>query len=107
MFKKVFVAMVIVGFMAGSAFAGEMPPKFKKCKACHGLPGSGKGKVGPNLDTSEWPLEQWIEQVNKGSKRENRPPKQEKYAKKKMKKLKGYTDAEIEEIYNYVQEAKK
>ena len=107
MFKKILVAIVALGFMSGPAFAVKMPSKYKKCKACHGLPTSAKGKVGPNLSTSTWKLEQWIKQVNNGSKWDCRPDKQKGYEKKKMKKIRGYSDADIKEIYDYVQASKK
>jgi len=106
MTKAVMAALVSLALLAAPAMAADMPKAFKKCKVCHGIPGTGKGKVGPDLATTKYTLEQVTKQVHNGSKWDGKPPKQEKYAKKKMPKQKGLSDADIKAIYDYIQASK-
>ncbi len=65
------------------------------------MPGDG-GKLGPDLKTSKYTLEQFQMQVKNGSKWDGRPPKQEKFAKKKMKPVKKVTEDDVKAIYDFV-----
>ena len=103
---KTFAVAISLCFMAGPAYASDVPTKFKKCKACHGVPGEGKKKMGPDLATSEMNLEQFTNMVIIGSKWEGRPERMAKYAKKKMRPVKKLTEEEIKAIFDYAQAAK-
>ncbi len=107
MIRSIALAIAIMFVMAVPGMAAkDMPAKYKKCKMCHNMPDAGKGKVGPNLLTSTWSVEEWQKQVALGSKRDDHPGKQEKYKSKKMPKQKGISEAEVQEIYDYVQSFK-
>ncbi len=108
MLKVVIALFSAIMILAVPAFAGDTPAKYKKCKMCHGMPGAGKGKVGPDLVTSSFNLEQFQRIVKVGSKGlDDRPtPKQAKYAKKKMTAQKGVSADDVKAIYEFVQSAK-
>ncbi len=99
-YRYLALTALALAFAGGSAFA-DMPKVYKKCKICHGIPGKANGKVGPDLVTSDWPIEQWVAQAKFGSKRDNRPPKRAKYKNKKMTKQK-VTPEQVKMIYDWV-----
>lgn len=102
----IFTVVLSLGFIAGTGWAADMPAKYKKCKACHGIPGVMKKKMGPNLAASSMTLEQFNMMVTKGSKWDGRPAKIAGFEKKKMKPQKGLSEEQVKEIFDYVQAAK-
>ncbi|MGK7346643.1 MAG: c-type cytochrome [Candidatus Nitrospinota bacterium M3_3B_026] len=95
-----------LALMAGAALAGDAPAAYKKCKTCHGDVGAGKGKIGPDLVKSSMSLEQFTNQVKKGSKWDGKPAPIAGFEKKKMPPQKKLSDEDIKTLYDYVQSAK-
>ncbi len=106
MYKTIFFTLLTFSFLATPLMAADMPPAYKKCKSCHGLPGGGGKKNGPDLANSKMTLEQYVKQVKTGSKWEGRPPKMKGFEKKKMRGSKKLTNEQIKEIYDYIKAAK-
>lgn len=106
MMRVVFVSLVSLALLAGPALAGGAPKAFKKCKTCHGPLGKNKGKIGPDLATTKYTYEQFVNQVKNGSKWDGKPPKAAGFEKKKMPPQKKLSDEDIKALYDYVQSAK-
>ena len=103
MVARIFALAISLFIIAGPAYAVDAPKKYRKCKACHGLPGGGKTKWGPDLFASKMNLEQYKKIIKVGSKFAGRPDKMPGFEKKKMNKVRGLTEEDVEEIFNYIQ----
>jgi hypothetical protein len=107
MLKKFAAGVLIAGFtMAVPAYASDAPDGYKKCKMCHGNPGEGAKKLGPDLVLSNLDAVGFAKMVDEGSTWEGRPARVEGFETKKMPAQKGLTAEDITAIYEYVQAAK-
>ncbi len=108
MLKIALTIVVASFFFTGSVMATaiEQPAIYKKCKACHKMPGNG-GKKGPDLLGSTMNLDEFTKTVKLGSSWEGRAERTGKYSEKKMRPVKKISDEDIEAIYLWVQTLKK
>ena len=99
--------ILLAATLGGSAYAADWPAEdlWYKCKACHGIDGKGKTKIGvkekiPDLTSPTWQAQKSDEQITKvindGS--EKNP---------KMKAFKDFfSQAEIDSLVPYIRSMK-
>ncbi len=97
----VVIASLLVG--GGSAFAGDAPATYERCKKCHGTPGQWWSEtVGPRLEKTKYTFEQFYNQVTYGSRWEGKPKRAFAYRSREMPMQVGLSDDEIRALYDWL-----
>ena len=99
---NVAMAVGLVTLAAGCTLGQRAPEAYSRCEKCHGMPGGGNQKGGPDLAKSTTDLEVFSKQVKLGSRWKEKDDKKSSYKWKEMPPQTGVSDEDIKRIFKFV-----
>ncbi|MDH5478735.1 MAG: cytochrome c [Nitrospinota bacterium] len=104
--RSVMLILALVTLSAGCVPGQRAPEAYSRCEKCHGMPGGGNQKGGPDLAESTTDLELFSKQVKLGSRWKGSDDKKQSYKWKQMPPQTGVSDKDIERIFKFVHAGK-
>jgi len=102
-----FVLVIVGAALAAGCVPGPRAPEaYSRCEKCHGMPGGGRQKGGPDLAGSTTDLEVFSRQVKLGSRWKNVGAKKPGYKWKEMPPQTGVSDEDIKAIFKFIHDRK-
>ena len=95
--------LILAALLAAGCWWGKpAPAAYSRCEKCHGSPGGGDQKGGPDLRATAYTFQQFKTQVMKGSDWSPRPEKKQPYRWKKMPAQVGLPEESLRELYKFI-----
>ncbi|MDH4184911.1 MAG: cytochrome c [Nitrospinota bacterium] len=104
-YRLMAVAMAAI-WLAGCPGGAKAPEAYSRCVKCHGLPGGGHQKGGPDLAESTLGEEDFARQVTLGSRWKEKDGRISQYKWKEMPPQTGVSDQDIKRIYKFIRSGK-